>query len=320
MKQRGAIKNDLLASDHRRQKLDQWGDPWAEIEACVDFVALAAEGDRLAPRRVSPQGGRPPFPTETRVRILVLKRLNHHADEPMELPWLDRMSYQRLCGLSRALNIPDRTTVWTFENRIGEAGAKALFDGVSAQRLQKGFIARGGQIIDATRVPAPQRKISRDEKALIEQQAMPTEWTPAPRRQKDGEATWTQKHGGSHFGYQLSVNVDRKYKVIRMIETDTARTQDRRHFDQVFDAHHTRRDVHADRGYPSEAREVQLQEAGYRNHIQRKGTRNRPLSECQPRRNRRIAKRARESSTCLRRWSSGWSILKGLKSRPSDAR
>ena len=36
--------------------------------------------------------------------------------------------------------IPDRTTVWTFEKRIGEAGAKALFDGVSAQLLKKSVL------------------------------------------------------------------------------------------------------------------------------------------------------------------------------------
>jgi len=57
---------------------------------------------------------------------------------------LDRMSYKRFCGLSNAPHVPDRTTVWSFENRIGEAGAKALFDGVSEQLLRKGFIARGG--------------------------------------------------------------------------------------------------------------------------------------------------------------------------------
>jgi len=32
------------------------------------------------------------------------------------------MSYKRFCGLANASTIPDRTTVWTFENRIGEAG------------------------------------------------------------------------------------------------------------------------------------------------------------------------------------------------------
>ena len=43
--------------------------------------------------------------------------------------------------------------MWTFENRIGEAGAKVLFDGVTTQLLKHGYIARGGQIIDATLVP-----------------------------------------------------------------------------------------------------------------------------------------------------------------------
>ena len=37
-------------------------------------------------------------------------------------------------------------------------------------------------------------------------------------------------------------------------------------------------------------REAKLKAAGHRNHIQRKGHRNQPLSACQERRNRRIAK------------------------------
>jgi IS5 family transposase len=290
MKSRSAIKTDLFAADAHRQKIDSLGDPLVEIESCIDFAALAGEVDRVAPRPASPQGGRPPFPTETMVRILVLKRLYNLSDEQMEYQLLDRMSYQRFCGLRQASNIPDRTTVWTFENRIGEVGAKALFDGMTAQLLAKGFIARGGQIIDATLVPAPRQHMSKDEKELVGQDATPADWSPAKRRQKDTEATWTKKHGKSHFGFKLSVNVDKKYKVIRKIETGTASIHDTQHFDAVLDENNTSRDVYADRGYPSEAREEQFKEAGLRNHIQRKGKRNKPLSECQQRRNRRIAK------------------------------
>ena len=160
----------------------------------------------------------------------MLKRLYNLSDEQMEYQLLDRMSYKRFCGLANATNVPDRTTVWTFENRIGEAGAKALFDGVSAQLLKRGFIARGGQIIDATLVPAPKQHNRRGEKELIEQGAMPASWRPAKRRQKDLDATWTRKHGKSHFDYKLSINVDKKYKIIRRLETDTARTHDSQHF------------------------------------------------------------------------------------------
>ena len=290
MKRRSAIKTDLFADELHRKKIDSLGDPLAAIESHIDFTALAAEIDRIAPRPVSTQGGRPPYPTETMVRILVLKRLYNLSDEQMEYQLLDRMSYKRFCGLSHAATIPDRATVWTFEQRIGEAGAQALFDGVSTQLLKKGFMARGGQIIDATLVPAPRQHNSREEGTLIKQGAMPADWKPAKRRQKDLDATWTTKHGKSHFGYKLSVSVDRKYKFIRKFKTDTARVHDSQHFEAVVDDLNTSRDVYTDRGYPSKAREAWLKEHGYRNHIQRKGTRNKPLSEQQKKRNARIAK------------------------------
>jgi len=290
MKKRSAIKTDLFTDQHHKQMLDKLGDPLTEIAACIDFGALAAQVDRIAPRPASHQGGRPPFPTETMVRILILKRLYNLSDEQMEYQLLDRMSYQRFCGLAQALNIPDRTTVWVFENRIGEAGAKALFEGVTAQLLKKGFIARGGQIIDATLVPAPKQHFSKDDKEPLKEDAMPADWKPAKRRQKDLDATWTKKHGKSHHGYKLSVNVDKKHKLIRKIVTDTASTHDSQHFEAVIDKANTNRDVYADRGYPSGEREDWLKANGYRNRIQRKGQRNKPLSATQRGRNHRIAK------------------------------
>jgi IS5 family transposase len=180
--------------------------------------------------------------------------------------------------------------VWNFENRIGAIGAQALFDSLNAQLLGQGYLARGGQIIDATLVPAPKQHVSRDERALIDERATPADWEPAKRRQKDTDATWTKKHGKSYFGYKLSVNADRRYKLIRKIETDTARVHDGQHFEAVFDQTNTSSDVYADRGYPSQARESDLKASGYRPQIQRRGTSKRKLSKCQQRRNHRIAK------------------------------
>lgn len=51
---------------------------------------------------------------------------------------VDRMSYKRFCGPAQASNMPDRTTVWTFD-RIGEAGAQAIFDGAWAHLLKIRF-------------------------------------------------------------------------------------------------------------------------------------------------------------------------------------
>lgn len=299
MKKCTAIKTDLFADEHHRKKIDTLGDPLAEIGSYIDFAALAEEVDRVVPRPVSPQGGRPPYPTETMVRILVLKRLYNLSDEQMEYQLLDRMSYKRFCGLANAVTIPDRTTVWTFENRIGESGAKALFDAMTAHLLKHGYIARGGQIVDASLVPAPKQRNSREENKLVTEGAMPAGWKPAKRRQKDVAATWAQKHGKNHFGYKLSINVDAKYKVIRQFETGTASIHDSKHFETVMERANTSRDVYADRGYTSADRENWLKDHGYRNQIQRKGKRNKPLSECQLRRNHRIAKtRARVEHVC----------------------
>ena len=125
---------------------------------------------------------------------------------------------------------------------------------------------------------------------MIDHGAMPADWKPAKRRQKDLDATWTKKHGKSHCGDKLSINVDRKYKFIREIQTDTASTHDSQHFDKVFDTSNTSRDVYADRGYPSEEREAWLKPNGFRNQIQRKGKCNKALSACKQRRNQRIAR------------------------------
>ena len=125
---------------------------------------------------------------------------------------------------------------------------------------------------------------------MIDEKATPADWEPAKRRQKDTDATWTKKHGKGYFGYKLSVNADRRYKLIRKIETDTASVHDGQHFEAVFDRTNTSADVYADRGYPSQARESDLRVNGYRPQIQRRGTSKRKLSDCQQRRNHRIAK------------------------------
>ena len=56
----------------------------------------------------------------------------------------------------------------------------------------------------------------------------------AKRRQKDVDASWTKKHGKSYFGYKISVDVDKRYKLIRKVVTDTASTHDSQHFDAVL--------------------------------------------------------------------------------------
>ena len=75
----------------------------------------------------------------------------------------------------------------------------------------------GGQIIDATIVPAPRQRNSRDDNSLIKAGETPPdrEAHPAKNRQKDKDARWTKKHGKSHFGYKNHIGIDRRHKRVR---------------------------------------------------------------------------------------------------------
>lgn len=287
---RSAIKFDLFADEARKRKIEALGDPLQLISRHIDFAHLAGFIDELFPRKAANKGGRPPYPTEVMVRILVLKHLNNHSDEQMEFQLLDRMSYQRFCLLEDSANVPDRNTLWHWQQRLGVDGTTALFQAVDAQLLRHGYIARCGQIIDATLVSASIQHFTKAEKEQLDQGQIPQDWNAAKRRQKDLDATHTKKHGKSHHGYKLSISVDAKHKFIRKITTGTASEHDSTHFDEVLDMHNTSADVYADKGYPSAARSQMLKVLGYREHIQRKAKVGKPLSACQKGRNQRIAK------------------------------
>ena len=95
---------------------------------------------------------------------------------------------------------------------------------------------------------------------------IPLQWSEAKRRQQDVDASWTKKHEKSYFGYKISVNVDKRYKLVRKVVTDTASTHECQHFSAVLDSsNNTSRIVYADKGYASKAREAALSAAGLRN-------------------------------------------------------
>jgi IS5 family transposase len=100
---------------------------------------------------------------------------------------------------------------------------------------RQGYLARGGQIVDASLIPVPIQRNRQAAQELVKNNAMPADWQPAQRRQKDVDASWTQKHGMSHFGYKLSANTDRRYQLIRKVKVSTASVHDTQHVEAVLD-------------------------------------------------------------------------------------
>ena len=61
-------------------------------------------------------------------------------------------------------------------------------------------------------------------------------------------------------------------------------------FDELLDSGNTSRDAWADSAYRSKERIIELQEIGYREHLQRKGSRNRKLTTWEQQGNRTRSK------------------------------
>jgi hypothetical protein len=75
------MRPSLFAAQERDAKQNKLGDVLQVLDRHVDVVALAAEVGRAAPRPDRSRGGRPPFPTEVMVRILLLQQMFNLSDE-----------------------------------------------------------------------------------------------------------------------------------------------------------------------------------------------------------------------------------------------
>ena len=167
-----------------------------------------------------------------------------------------------------------------------------LFTQFDAYLAQHGLQARGGQLIDASLIPVPTQRNTREENATIKAGDCPTDWDaqPAKRRQKDTEARWTVKHGVSHYGYKNHVNVDKQHKLIRQYAVTDAAVHDSQVLAEVLRPKSAGGRVWADAAYRSQEIEIQLTKRKLRSRIQYKGYRDSPLTARQKASNRRWAR------------------------------
>src|SRR3712207_5035907 len=122
------------------------------------------------------------------VKVLVLQASSSLADERTEYLIKDRLSFMRFLGLSLADPVPDANTIWTFREALtrarieGKPAIDALFARFDAALRQAGFLAMGGQIIDASLVACPKQRNMDEEKQAIKQDPIPEGWSDKPAK------------------------------------------------------------------------------------------------------------------------------------------
>lgn len=279
--------------DKRLAALSEKGDPleainalvpWEIFRGSIEAVVLTPASERKS------NAGRKPLDAILKFKMLVLQSLYNLSDEQVEYQVRDRLSFARFLGLRLEDTVPDATSLWLFREALAKAGLiETLFAQFEQTLATNGYIARGGQIIDATIVAVPKQRNDREENKNIKAGEVPAAWKTEPNKlaQKDCDARWTKKHGRSYFGYKNHINVDARYKLIRRYGVSDASVHDSREFSCLLDRTNTSRNVFADSAYRSADIEAALKVQGLKSRIHRRATRRHPLSAIQEKANRK---------------------------------
>jgi len=285
----------LFDVEERAAQLTDLGDPLVGLKARIDWEAFRSELNRVHEKDRKSQAGAKPFDVVLMFKILVLQQLNNLSDDKIEYQIRDRFSFMRFLGLQLEDRVPDAKTVWSFRDRLKDLNlVEVLFARFHEQLADQGYVARAGQIVDATFVEVPRQRNTREENAQLKAGEVPEAWdkpeAPAKRRQKDVDARWTKKNQERHYGYKNHINADQHHKLIQSYAVTAASVHDSQVFDelldQTLDKDGNKRAVYADSAYRSEAQEQRLVDTQMDSHICEKGTRGKPLTDAQKESNR----------------------------------
>lgn len=277
----------------RRQRLEASKDPLRALNELLPWATFQQVLEQLPQPERKSKAGRKAIEPLLLFKLLLLKHLYNLSNEQSEYQAHDRASFRRFLGLGNDAEIPDATSLGNFEERLRQAGLiEVLFEQFESYLRQWGYQAKGGQIIDATIIPVPIQRNSRDQNKQVKAGEIPAEWADAPHKlaQKDTDARWTKKHNKSYFGYKNHINIDAKYGFIRRYSVTDASVHDSQALGSVLDPDNSGDDIWADSAYRSENIEAALAALGHVSQIHERAYRHRPLSEEQTASNRQKSK------------------------------
>jgi IS5 family transposase len=281
--------------DERYASLSAAGDPLERLAAVIDFELFRGELEAGLDRSDRARGGRPPYDAVLMFKVLVLQTLYTLSDDQTEYQIRDRLSFMRFLGLALEDRVPDAKTIWLFREQLTRAGATLrLFQRFDAVLRDAGYLAMGGQIVDATVIQARRPRLGQDEKATVKGGTAPEGWSKAKRAQMDTDGRWTLKRSRKRpaersnpddrsqlvvpvFGYKNHLGIDRRHGFIRSFTVTDAAAHDGRQLGGLLDPHNTASSIWADTAYRSAANVALLARRGLVPQFQRPKPRGKPL-------------------------------------------
>ena len=289
--------------DERLKDLSAKGDDLERLKGLVDFEMFRAALRQAVPRSERGKGGRPPFDHVLMFKVLVLQSMHSPVGRALRVPDQGQALFHALprararrCGAGRQhdLDLPRGADAGIEID--GEAAVGMLFKRFDAAVKASGYLAMGGQIVDATIVSAPKQRNTLAEKAAIKDGRIPEDWkaNPAKLAQKDRAARWTVKYTKAKpredgvkmvdiaipsFGYKNHIGIDRRHGLIRTWTVTDAAAHDGARLATLLDRENTASDVWADTAYRSKKNEAHLAKRGFVSRIHVKKPKGRPMPD-----------------------------------------
>lgn len=227
-----------------------------EMDAVIPWQRFIA---RIEPYYPKAGNGRPPMGLEKMLRIYFLQQWFNLSDPAAEDALYDSESIRRFAGIDLGEDrIPDESTILLFRHLLEKHELpQALLQEVNALLEEKDLWVKTGTIVDATIIEAPSSTKNGD-------------------KTRDPEMRQTRKGNMWHFGMKVHVGTDTQGLVHTLTVTDAAQS-DVGQLGVLL--HGDEQEIFGDKAYWSEPLREQCVEHGIRYRVNRRGTRNKPISE-----------------------------------------
>jgi IS5 family transposase len=215
--------------------------------------------------------GRPPIGVERMLRIHFLQHWFNLSDPAVEEALYDSRAMRRFAGIDLGREpVPDETTVCKFRHLLEahELGDE-LFALINEYLQENGLKVSTGTIVDATIIDAPSSTKNKEGK-------------------RDPEMHQTRKGNQWYFGMKAHVGVDSKTKLIHSVAATAANVHDSQLLEDLLHGDETR--VWGDSAYSGQGDVIRECAPRAKDFTNKKGHRNRPLSEEDKSRNRTKSK------------------------------
>lgn len=227
----------------------------AEMNQVIPWMELVA---LVAPHYPTAGQGRPPMPLERMLRVYFLQQWFELSDPAAEDGLYDSESMRRFAGVELSDDaVPDESTILRFRHLLETHQlTEQIFALVRGLLAGKGLLMKTGTIVDATIISAPSS-------------------TKNATGTRDPEMHQTRKGKMWYFGMKAHVGTDLHGLVHALTTTDAAAAD----VSQLPELLHGEEQVlYGDRAYWSEADRQASEAAGMRYRVNRRGTKQHPVS------------------------------------------